>query len=180
LQGTGQGWGEYQEVVVSVLTKKQPTNTSGNIWANTAVIGPKAQMAAQQAALQAQAAAQQAGPLAKNARDGAVAWATPKVDSARAWAAPQLEQSARAISDSLAPMISSALISAARKIDAPQRKKPRRRGAMYTGIGLLIAAAGAGAVAAMRLRERPVEFTSVQMTESPPPDPDMNGHSDII
>jgi hypothetical protein len=165
---------------VSVLTKKQPTNASGKFWANTTEIGPKAQLAAQQAAMQAQAAAQQAGPLAKNARDGAVAWATPKVDQARAWAAPQLEQSARAISDSLAPMISSALITAAHKIDAPQRKKPRRRGAMFTGIGLLVAAVGAGAFAAMRLKERPVEFTSVQVTENPPPDPDMNGQSHIV
>lgn len=165
---------------MSVLTKKQPMNASDKFRANAAMLGPKAQMAAQQAALQAQAAAQQAGPLAKNARDGAVAWATPKVDSARAWAAPQLEQSARAISESLAPMISSMLIGAAHKIDAPERKKPRRRGAMFTGIGLLVVAAGAGAVAAMRLKERPVEFTSVQATENPPPDPDMNGHSHIV
>jgi hypothetical protein len=169
------------------LTKKQPTNASGKFLANTAMFRPKAQiaahqaqMAAQQAALQAQAAALQAAPLARNARDGAVAWATPKVDSARAWAAPQLEHSARAISENLAPMISTALISAARKIDAPQRKKPRRRGAMVTGIALLVAAAGAAAAFAMRLKERPVEFTSVPAAGNPPPDPDMNGHSDIV
>jgi len=165
---------------VSVLTKKQPTNASGKFLANTAMFRPKAQIAAQQAALHAQAAAQQAGPLAKNVRNGAVAWATPKVDSARAWAAPQLEHSAHAISDTLAPMISSALISTARKIDAPQRKKPRRRGAMFAGIALLVAAAGAAAAFAMRLKERPVEFTSVPVTSNPPPDPDMNGHSDIV
>jgi hypothetical protein len=172
---------------VSVLTKKQPINASGKFRANAALAAQQAQIAAQQAALQAQAAAQQAGPLAKNAgasvlksRDGAIAWATPRVDSARAWAAPQLEQSARAISESLAPMISSALLNAAHKIDAPERKKPRRRGAMFAGIALLAAAACAGAVVAMRLRENPVEITSVAGTDGPPPDPDMNGHSQIV
>lgn len=169
---------------MSVLTKKQPINARGKFRASTALtasqLGTKAQIAAQQAALQAQAAAQHAGPLAKTAKDGAVAWATPKVDSARAWAAPQLEQSARAISENLAPTISSALMSAARKIDAPQREKPRRRGPMYMGIALLAAAAGAVAAFVMRLKERPVEFTSVPVTEHQPPDPDLDGHSDIV
>jgi hypothetical protein len=77
-------------------------------------------------------------------------------------------------------MISSALINAARKVDAPQRKKPRRRGAMFTGIALLVAVAGAGAVVAMRFRVPTVEITSVEMTDNPPPDPDMNGHSQIV
>jgi hypothetical protein len=173
------------------LTKKQPINAGGKFRASAALtasqLGSKAQLAAQQAqiaaqqaALQAQTAAHQAGPLAKTAKDGAYAWATPRVDSARAWAAPQLEQTARAVSDSLAPMISSALTSAARKIDAPQRKKPRRRGAMFTGIALLVAAGGAGAVIAMRLRERPVEITSIPVNDGPPPDPDMNGHPQIV
>jgi hypothetical protein len=171
---------------VSVLTKKQPINASGKFRASAALTAAQqaaqqAQIAALQAAQQAQAAAQQAAPLAKTASDGAIAWATPKVDAARAWAAPQLEQSAHAISDNLAPMISGALLNAARKIDAPPRKKPRRRGAMFAGIALLVAAAGAGAVAAMRLRERPVEITSVPVTDDgTPPDPDMNGHSQIV
>jgi hypothetical protein len=166
------------------LTKKQPINASGKFRATTVLtasqLGTKAQIAAQQAALHAQSAAHQAGPLAKNAKDEAVAWATPKVDSARAWAAPQLEQSARAISESIAPMISTALYRAARKIDAPKRKKPRRRGPMYMGIALLAAAAGAVAAFVMRLKERPVEFTSAPMTEHQPPDPDLDGHSDIV
>jgi hypothetical protein len=147
----------------------------------------QAQMAAQQAALQAQIAAQQAVPLARTAgasvkqgADGAIAWATPKVDAARAWAAPQLEQSARAISESIAPTISSALVNAARKIDAPSRKKPRRRG-LIAGIVALVAAAVGAAAAAMWLRQQPVEVTSVTITEEDtPPDPDMNGHSQIV
>jgi hypothetical protein len=189
LQGRCEAWGEHQEVFVSVLTRKQPITASGKF----RELGPKAQVAAlqaaqqaqvtaQQAAAQAQAAAQQAAPFARTATDGAVAWATPRVDAARAWAAPQLEMSARAISDSLAPMISGALMNAARKVDAPVRKRPRRRGGLFAGIALLIAAVAAGAVAAMRLREGPEEFTSVPMTDDggPPPDPDMNGHSQIV
>jgi hypothetical protein len=173
---------------VSVLTRKQPINASGKFRANAGQLGSKAQLAAlqaaqqaQMAAQQAQAAAQQAGPLAKTASDGAVAWATPKVDAARSWAAPQLEQSARAISDVIAPMISGALSNAARKIDAPPRKKPRRRGAMIAGMALLVGAVGAGVAAAMRLRERPTEITSAPVTDdTTPPDPDMNGHSQIV
>lgn len=174
---------------MSVLTKKQPTKASGKFRTSAAYsqLGPKAQqaaqqaqLAAQQAALQAQAAAQQAVPLAKSTKDGAIAWATPKVDSARAWAAPQLEMYAHTISDSLAPMISSALMNAARKVDAPPRKRRRNRGAMFTGIALLVAAAGAGAVVAMRLKERPAPYTSVPVTDEGPPDPDLNGHSEIV
>lgn len=178
---------------MSVLTRKQPIDAKGKFrasaaWTSAQQAAQQAQAAAQQAQAAAQQAAQQAGPLAKSATasmrhgtDGAVAWATPRVDAARAWAAPQLEHSARAISDSLAPMISTALANAARKIEPPQRKKPRRRGAKFTGVALLIAAAGAGAVVAIRLRERPVEIRSVSVTdEAAPPDPDMNGHSQIV
>jgi hypothetical protein len=183
---------------VSVLTRKQQVNDNTGLRAQAAYAAqqfgpfaskslPMAQQAAQQAALQAQAAAQQAMPLAKTAgasmrqsADGAIAWATPKVDAARAWAAPQLEQSARALTESLAPTISTALMNAAHKIDAPDRKKPRRRGRLIAGIALLLAAAG-GAAVAFRLRQQPVEVTSVSVAEDDgPPDPDMNGHSQIV
>jgi len=178
---------------VSVLTKKQPTRDNSGLRAQAAYAAlasktvPLAQQA-QAAAQQAQAAAQQAKPLAKTAgtsmrqsADGAVAWATPKVDAVRSWAAPQLEQTAHVISDSLAPMISSALLDAAHKIDAPVRKKHRRRRGMMVGGLLLVAAAGAGATVAMRLRQPPTEFSSVPPTDDrETPDPDMNGHSQIV
>ena len=178
---------------MSVLTRKNQINDSSGLRAQAAYaarqVGPLASKSlpmAQQAAQQAQVAAQQAVPFARTAgtsvrqgADGALAWATPKVDAARAWAAPQLEQSARAISDSLAPTISSALLNAAHKIDAPVRKKPRRRG-LIAGIGLLVAAAGGGVFVAMRLRQ-PAESESVTVAdEEAPPDPDMNGHSQIV
>lgn len=176
---------------MSVLTKKQPTSDSAALRAQAAyaALASKTVPLAQQAALQAQAAAQQAGPLARTATtsmrqgaDGAVAWATPKVDAARSWAAPQLEQTARAISDSLAPMISGALVNAAHKIDAPVRqKRRRRRRGMIAGALVLVAAAGAAAAVAMRLRQEPTELSSVPVTDDKaPPDPDMNGHSQIV
>ncbi len=178
---------------MSVLTRKHQINDGSGLRAQAAYaarqVGPLATKSlpmAQQAAQQAQVAAQQAVPLAKTAgtsirqgADGAIAWATPRVDAARSWAAPQLEQSARAISESLAPTISSALINAAHKIDAPVRKKPRRRG-LIAGTALLLAAAGGGVLVAMRLRQ-PAESDSVTVTdEDVPPDPDMNGHSQIV
>ena len=178
---------------MSVLTRKHQINDGSGLRAQAAYaarqVGPLATKSlpmAQQAAQQAQVAALQAVPIARTAgtsirqgADGAIAWATPRVDAARSWAAPQLEQSARAISESLAPTISSALLNAAHKIDAPVRKKPRRRG-LIAGTALLLAAAGGGIVVAMRLRQ-PAEPDSVTVTdEEVPPDPDMNGHSQIV
>src|SRR5215475_8450700 len=110
------------------MTRKQPPG-------GYAMLGAQAKSAAQQAipaavnatnaaAQQAVPFARQAVPLAKNAgqsvrhgTDDAIAWATPYADAARAWMAPKLEQSAAAVSDNLAPMISEALITAARKIE---------------------------------------------------------------
>jgi len=195
---------------VSVLTKKHSADAL-RLQAVQAVrdAGPLAKTVplAQLAALQAQQAAQQAVPLARTAGtsiqhgvDDAVAWATPKVDAARTWAAPQLEQSARTISDNLAPMISGALIAAAHKIEVPKRKSGQRR-RLLTGSILLAAAAGLAAAVAMRLRQQPQGFSGASAVGSPAgpgpdsarmeagtglgfetddgPDPDMNGHSTV-
>ena len=94
--------------------------------------------------------ARSAGDSIRQGTDGAVSWATPKVDAARHWAAPQLEQYAHAISENLAPMISSALITAAHKIDVQPKKSKGRRQAMVAGAMLLTAAAGAAGVLASR------------------------------
>ncbi len=194
---------------MSVLTKKQPADALR--WQAIQAVreaGPLAKTVplAQLAALQAQQAAQQALPLARTAgtsirhgTDDAVAWATPKVDAARSWAAPQLEQSAHAISENLAPMISSALMAAAHKIEVPKRKSVQRR-RLLTGSMLIAAAAGLAAALVMRLRQQPQGFSgagAVGPAEPGPdsarseagtrlgfetddgPDPDMNGHSTI-
>lgn len=203
---------------MSVLTRKPSVNEASGLRAQAAYaarqvapLATKTVPLAQQAAMQAQLAAQQAAPLARTAgtsvrqgADGAIAWATPRVDAARSWAAPQIEQSARAISENLAPMITSALITAAHKIDAPPRKKARhRRGGKLTGMVLLTTAAAAGALVAMRLRRRPEDFSQAPpadrgsdlgpvnaggegfgptggLDDDVTPDPDMNGNPNKI
>jgi len=195
---------------VSVLTRKQPASGARGQAVHAARrVAPLAKSVplTQLTALQAQAA-QQAMPLARTAgtsirhgADDAVAWATPKVDAARSWAAPQLEQSARAISENLAPMISSALISAAHKIEVPKRKS-HQRGRLLAGSMLLAAAGGLVAAVVMRLRQQPDGFSDPSAASGAPPepvsdsehteagtgigfetddgpDPDMNGHPTI-
>jgi hypothetical protein len=195
---------------VSVLTKKQPAGgVRGQAIQAARRVAPLAKSVpvTQLTALQAQAA-QQAMPLARTAgtsirhgADDAVAWATPKVDAARSWAAPQLEQSARAISENLAPMISSALITAAHKIEAPKRKS-RQRGRLLAGSMMLAAAGGLVAAVVMRLRQQSDGFSGPSAASGAPPepvpdsehteagtgigfetddgpDPDMNGHPTI-
>jgi len=132
--------------------------------------------------------AQQAMPLAQTAsttmRQGAgtaMSRTTPVVEAARSWAAPQLEQSALAISEHIAPMISSALLSAAHKIEVP-KPKPKSNRALIAGAMVLTAAAGAATAAAVRMRRNAgatgtMTVTTEQVlteTESPP-NPDMDG-----
>lgn len=156
------------EALVSVLTKKQPVNDS------TGLRGQAAYVARQVGPLASKTVpiAQQAVPLAKNAGDSvrqgaesAIARATPLVESARHWAAPQLEQYAHAISESLAPMISSALISAAHKIDVEPPKRHRGRGIL---IGAMLLAV-AGCVAAIFTMRRQQDYIEV----SPPTPTDL-------
>jgi len=140
-------------------------------------------MAARPAVNATSAAAQQAGPLARNAgmsvrqgADSAVAWATPYADAARAWAAPRLEQSAVALSENIAPMISDALITAAHKIDSSPRKRQRRisRSGVLAASLLFIAA---GAAAALMLRNR--GSIGIGYTAGPPSDAGATGEESV-
>ncbi len=159
---------------MSLLTKKPPVSDSIGL-------GEYARLAARQAMPTAMsatsAAAQQAAPLARQAvplartagtsvrqgADSAVAWATPYTDAARAWAAPRLEQSAAALSENIAPMISDALIAAAHKIDASPRKRQRHVSkSSLLAASLLFIAAGA---AAFMLRNR--DNTDIGYTAGP-------------
>jgi hypothetical protein len=202
---------------VSVLTRKHPVSGAsgrrGQVINAARQVGPlagKTMPLAQQAAIQAQQvaqqAAQQAAPLARNAgdsirqgADGAMSWAVPKVDAARHWAAPQLEQSAHAISENLAPMISSALITAAHKIDVKPKKSAGRRRGMLIGAMLVTVAGGAAAVLATRRWQSANGYSAAgdsaslgpvsddQMdaeggysADGDAPDPDANGHPRIV
>jgi len=138
--------------------------------------------------------AQQAMPIAQNAsttmRQGAgtaMSRTTPYVEAARSWAAPQLEQSAHAITESIAPMISSALLNAAHAIEVPKKPKPRGNRFLMAGAMILTAAAGAATAAAVRMRQSAggngtvtVTTQPTGMQTQPPPDPDMDGRSRIV
>jgi hypothetical protein len=152
------------------MTRKHPAG-------NGAGVRDRAAAAVQQAVPAAKNAiprAKQAVPLAKNAgtviRHGAedaaawarpradevAAWARPRVDDARSWAAPRLERSGLAVQDTIAPAISEAMISAARKIEVKPEPRRRRWASMIAAVTLL--AAAASAAAAVLLRRKPVEF----------------------
>jgi hypothetical protein len=128
-------------------------------------------------------AKQQAVPMAKSAGDAVrhsaedvaawarphvdevAAWAKPRVDDARSWAAPRLESSGRAVTETIAPAISEAMISAAHKLDVSPAHR-RRRVARVAAIAAMLAAA-ASAAAAVVLRRRPAEFGYAQDAAEP-------------
>jgi hypothetical protein len=155
---------------VSLMTKKHPVD-------NVVDVRDRAVQSVQRAVPVAKNAipkAKQAVPLAKNAGnavlrsaedaaawakphvDDAAAWAKPHVDDARSWAAPRLERSGIAVQESIAPVISEAMVSAARRLDVPPARK-RRRWVTVLAATMLIAAA-ASAAAAVAMRRRPPAF----------------------
>jgi hypothetical protein len=141
---------------VSVLTKNsQAADVSGFRGYAAQAANQFAPIANKAAPIANKAApiAQQAGSTVKQGADTVVARATPMVYAARSWAAPQLEQSARAISETIAPMIAETLIATARKIDVPPQKK-RRGPRVLIASGLLALAASAAATAMALLRRR--------------------------
>jgi hypothetical protein len=139
--------------------------------------------------------AQQAMPLARQGADTAVAWVIPIVDAARSWAAPQLEQSAHTINDNIAPAISGVLLNAAHKIEVPPKKQGHRN-ELVVGSMLLTAAASVAALLARRNRRNQDPFAVATATDGErmageetvveyridgePPDPDADGHSNIV
>lgn len=183
---------------MSVLTKK-PQATG------YAMLSEQARSAARQAIPAAKnatsTAAQQAAPIARQAktvslsvREGtgdAIAWAAPYADAARAWAAPKLEQSAVAVSENLAPMISEALVTAARKIDTKPTKRRRIGNASLLVVSVALIAAGAATAMSLRKRSangngypaagtgESVHLVTEESVEQDWIDPDANGHPPI-
>jgi hypothetical protein len=134
---------------VSLSTRKQPVSSSNGLRDRVAQAGrPVGTLAGKTVPL-----AQNAGASVRLGAGTAMAMAAPAVDAARTWAAPQLEQSAHAITDTIAPMISDALITAAHKIEVPKPKK-RSRGGLVAGAAVLTAAAGVATFAAVRMRRQ--------------------------
>ena len=111
-------------------------------------------------------------PVARQGADVVVAWANPRVRGARIWAAPRMEQAGVAVRDQIGPAVSTALIDAARRLDAQvspavsaalieaarrldDSPPPPRRSRwpwMLAGIGLLAAAGSAAAAIMMKRR----------------------------
>ncbi len=142
---------------MSLLTRKQAITYSSNLRGQAKIMAAQAVPAAKNAGT---LATQQAAPLARNVAasvqqgaDSAVAWATPYVGAARHWAAPRLEQSATAVTENFAPMISDALKAAAQKIDYVEPKRHRISRATILAGSALLTAVGAAA-AAFSLRHR--------------------------
>ena len=153
---------------MSVSTKKQAVSSSNGFGDRFARAGrPVGTLAGKTVPL-----AQNAGVSVRQGAGSAMAKATPAVEAARSWAAPQLEQSAHAITDTIAPMISDALLIAAQKIDVP---KPRRRvrGRVVAGAVALTAVAGAAGFAAVRMRKQDTGFAAdgQDATMAPPIQP---------
>jgi hypothetical protein len=153
---------------VSVLMRKPPVSDTTGLSEYARMARQAVPSAVNASSAAAQQAAQQAAPLARNAgtsmrqgADSAVAWATPYADAARAWAAPRLEQSAVALSENIAPMISDALITAAHKIDSSPRKRQRRIGkSSLIAASLLLVAAGAAAFVLRRNGSNGMGYTA--------------------
>jgi hypothetical protein len=155
---------------VSLTTRKQHVSTSNGLGDWVARAGrPMGSFAGKTVPL-----AQNASTTLRQGAGTAIAKTTPAVDAARSWAAPQLEQSAHAITDTIAPMISDALMTAAQRIDVPKPRK-RVRGGMVAGAVALTAAAGAATFAAIRMRRQDNGFAAngQDMTAPPAAEPGM-------
>jgi hypothetical protein len=187
---------------VSLMTRKAPASGYA-AQAKTAArqVSTAAVNATSTAAQQAAPIARQAVPLARSAgqsvkqsTDGAIAWAMPYADAARAWAAPRLEQSAAVVSENIAPMISEALVTAARKIDTKPSKRRRVGNASLLAASVLLIAAGALTALSLRKRSQDdgypvmdaagtgpdsVTIIAEEQTEQDWIDPDANGHPGI-
>jgi len=95
--------------------------------------------------------AKNAGRAAKERADSVMTWAMPYIDQARVWAAPHVEHTGLAVRDTVAPKVSSLLVTTARRLEKapPQRRRwPRMLGTMV----MLAAAGTAAAAVAMRRR----------------------------
>jgi len=94
---------------------------------------------ARQAAARLRPAAARAKPLARST--GAAA--RRQLRRTRAWAAPQVERSSKALQEKVAPKVSAALSSAAKKLDPAQPR--HRRWRKPAGLATFTAAGGAAA-----------------------------------
>ena len=129
-----------------------------------AALGARAKDRAKDAAAQAIPAGKRAGTTAaQGVRQG--------VQGAREWAAPRIEDAAEAITTTVAPKVSSALMSTASKVKPGGTGKTGVRRLLswrwLLGTGAAMAAVGAGAAIAMRRRYASATAEAKNATESP-------------
>jgi hypothetical protein len=123
---------------------------------------------AQGRALQAK---EQFTPLARSAQ----LTASQGVNQARSWAAPRVEQAGVAVQERIAPAVSTAMISTARRMQPVQSRSRRRWPVIVAGIVTV----SAGAVAAILLRgQRANRFNAEPDTDAPPPVPPASDQAD--
>jgi hypothetical protein len=117
---------------------------------------------AQELALQAR---EQLTPLAKSAQQNA----TQGVYQARTWVAPRVEQAGVAVQERIAPAVSSAMITTARRVQPVQARSRRRWPVIVAGVVTVSAAA----VAAILLRGQRANRSSAEPADdaAPPPAP---------
>jgi hypothetical protein len=144
-------------------TSSQDVKTRARAGAAQAKAGAaQAKAAAAQAKAAAAQAKEQFTPLAKSAQ----LTASQGVQQARVWAAPRVEQAGVAVQERIAPAVSTAMITTARRIQPVPTRSRRRWPAILAGIVTLSAAA----VAAILLRgQRANRFSDEPAAADPPP-----------
>ncbi len=111
----------------------------------------------------ARQAATQVAPLAKSAQETAGR----SLLETRAWAAPRVEATGVAVQERLAPAVSAAMVTAARRIEPPRAK--RRRWPLIVA-GIVVMGAGCAAAAQiLRSKRNTVAAPSDPMTSAPMP-----------
>jgi len=143
-----------------------------------AALGARAKDRAKDAAAQAIPAGKRAGTTAaqgvRQGVQGAREWAAPRIEDAREWAAPRIEDAAEAVTSTVAPKVSSALLSTARQVRPARTGKTGVRRLLswrwLLGAGAVLAAAGAGAAFAMRRRYASATAEAKNATEAPEED----------
>ncbi len=120
-------------------------------------------------------------PLAKSAQDSVAPLAKSAQESAgrglltaRAWTAPRVEASGLAVQERIAPAVSAAMVSAARRIEPP--KASRRRRWPFIVAGIVVLGAGCAAAAQVLRSRQNTAFSAVPdpaPAGMPPASPEM-------
>ena len=113
----------------------------------------------------ARQATTQVAPLAKSAQEAAGRGLL----EARAWAAPRVEATGVAVQERLAPRVSAAMVTAARRMEPPKAQRSRRW--PYIAAAVVVLGAGCAAAAQILRSKRTTMATADPGPVTPPPMP---------